>query len=346
MAYKNLVNVTCANKKEAFCRIRDFLCKRSGTYDYSSDGIGWTLHDASYAADEDNPQTNDWFVLYSPGEGGKDDLYFKVTWVSANLKVEGFQAWDNSTHAGSANKYNISNNFTMADSGSLLIWVYGDLDGAVLVNRLTTSDYRVCLFEKCAPAYTDMTGAIAVCSSALTAGSDVSITVDAVPANWAVGKQVFIRTTHDNAMATVTIEKITIKTLDGDTITADLTHSYTADSALSDFVGYLCQGSANFLSTDYAFVNAAGSVGLIAYNGYNTGITATYVDPDGYENRVGLYDVFFTTAAGLPMVSAHVKLTPAHNAYFDAEDVLEEEDGTQWRCFHGYSNKYFACREV
>ncbi|WP_319577667.1 hypothetical protein [uncultured Desulfobacter sp.] len=346
MTYANLLNVSCVDKVEAFCRIRDFLCKRNGTYDYSLTGIGWTLHDSSYAVDEDNPAVNDWYVIYSGGESTKDDLYFKVTWISGYLKIEGYQSWDNSTHTGSSNKYNIANNETMADSGALTIWVYGDLDSAIIINKLSTSDYRMCLFGKRQPGYSDMTGTIATCSSSLTAGSDVSIAVDSVPTNWAVGKEIFIRTTHNNAVATVKIEKITIKTLVGNTITTDLTNSYTANSRLSDWVGYGCQATFSFMSTFEEFINSAGNFRVQMSQGYNTGISTGAVDPDDYEDRIGLYTLFYTGSNGLPGYYPNIKVTPAHNATFDAEDVLVEEDGTEWRCFHAYSSKYVALKEV
>lgn len=347
MAYANLVNISCADKIEFFCRMRDFICKRNGTYDYSTTGIGWTLHDSVYAVDEDNPAINDYFVIYSPGESGDDDLYIKCTWISAYLKFEGYQSWDAASHTGSANKYNSANNLTLAETAAKTLWVYGNLDALVCISKLSSSDYRTCYFGKCEPAYADISTTVATCSSTLTSGSDVSITVDAVPSNWAVGKELFIRTSHNDAMGTVELEKITIKTLVSNTITADLTNSYTANSKLSDHIGYICIGSTQLQSTTYALVDAAGNVGNESILQRSPGIPLTDIDPDPYEDRIGMYPVFYSkNGIGMIGIFPNAKITPTHNAEFDAEDVLTEDDGTQWRCFQCYSSKYFAFKEV
>ena len=104
MAYANLLEQACTDKEEVFQRLRDFICKRNGTYDYSSTGIGWTLHDAVYATDEDNCASGDYFVIYSAGEGTKEDMYFLVTWATNYINFVAYQSWDNSAHSGSTNK--------------------------------------------------------------------------------------------------------------------------------------------------------------------------------------------------------------------------------------------------
>lgn len=267
MSYKNLVLQACADKAELFCRLRDFLCARNGTYDYSTTGIGWTLHDTSYATDENNPQSGDWFVAKSAGEGGGDDLYFKFTWVSGYIAIYGFLYWDAASHAGT-HQYNSSNNWWIADTGSYELSVYGDLDFVVCVESVNASYDYICYFGKLTDTVYDTT--VATCASALTSGSDVSITLDAVPSSWQAGNRIFIR---DSSR----IDLITIKTISGNTITTDLSYAYAAGSKLAECVPYVCQSSYSNLNC-YAAVGHSTTTSLSAYEYYAN--FSTSVDPD------------------------------------------------------------------
>ncbi len=345
MSYKNVIAQSCSDKNELFTRLRDFLCKRNGTYDYSTTGIGWTLHDYVYATDEDNCAVGDYFVIYSSGENGKEDLYFKFEWVSGYIKIAGYQAWDSSTHSG-ANNYVDNNNFYVLESESKILWIYGDLNIFQLINKETSnSTFYGVLCGKAKPAWEDQTENIAICSSALNAGSDVSITVDAVPANWRIGTDLFIRTTHNNDNTTVKIEKTTIKTINGNTITLDLTNSYTANSKLSDFVGYFCQY--NFYTLNYAafLIVDSGSTNIMI-SPTSLSLTLTNYTPSPHENNFLMLNVFYCYNGYCSGIPGIVKKIPDFTAGFVSEDILQENDGTQWRCFCVYSNTYIAVKEV
>lgn len=344
--YANIVQINCADKKEAFCRMRDFICKRNGTYDYSATGIGWTLWDSSYTVDENNPAINDWFVIKSAGESTKEDLYFRFTWTNGYIAIAGFQAWDPTAHTG-GNQYNtVTTNFTVSESLVPQLWVYGDLDAVFVATKAAAdTDVRFSVFGKTQKPWAYLDDQVAICSSALTAGSDVSITVDAVPAGWAVGRQIFIRTTHTNATGTVKTEKITIKTLAGTTITADLTNSYTANSKLTDHVGYFCSNSASAFGTANLFIDAAGTVSTgTTVVSYDTAVTNTNNDPGGYEDRYGMAE------AGLGGNNGFIgKIKNVYRVALGALalfDVLEEADGTQWRYIKVYSATYYVFKEV
>lgn len=344
--YANIVQIACADKKEAFCRMRDFICKRNGTYDYSATGIGWTLWDSSYAADENNPAINDWFVIKSAGESTKEDLYFKITWTSGYIVIVGFQAWDPTANTG-GNQYNTATtNYVVGEALVPQLWVYGDLDSVFIATKAAAdTDVRFSIFGKAQKPWEDLDDQVATCSSALTAGSDVSITVDSVPAGWAIGRQLFIRTTHTNATATVKTEKITIKTLAGSTITADLTNSYTANSKLSDHVGYFCQNSASALGTTNLLIDAAGTVGTgAAVISYNAAVAGTNNDPGSYETRYGMAEAGLDSANGFAGKIKNVyRVALGALALFD---VLQEVDGAQWRYIKLYSNTYYVFKEV
>jgi len=119
----NLIGLACADKAEAFKRIRDWICKRNGTYDYSVDGLGgWVLHDAVYATDEDTIANNDYFVIRSPGESGDEDLYFQFTYLANYIKIVGYLSWNNSAHTGEIayNSNSIAENITTTSGNNSL----------------------------------------------------------------------------------------------------------------------------------------------------------------------------------------------------------------------------------
>lgn len=348
MAYANLVAQPVVDKREAFSRFRDFLCKRNGTYDYSTTGIGWTLLDSSYANDEDTAVMNDWFVIYSAGENGKEDLYFKITWTSGYIKIEGYQAWNPSTHTGSANKYNSNSNFSFIDADiNKFIWVYGDLDFIFLMYDYTDVN-RACYFGMVPPADDNINTDIATCSAAISAGTDVSILVDTVPADWAVGRQITIRTAHFNDMATVKAEIIVIKTLSGNTITADISNDYTANFKLSSYLGYLCIGANQLLSTTYTFISILGAVNAPMTH-HNQPISSSQFDPCGFDDSYILNPIVsYASTGGWPAGKLkHIKyMSTTYLGTILAGDVLVDNDNNFWRIYMVYNSKVIAIREV
>lgn len=328
MAYKNLVLQACASKVEFFCRMRDFICARNGTYDYTTTGIGWTLHDSSYAVDEDNPAINDWVVLKSVGENSKEDIYLQVKWLSGSIAVYGWQYWNNTTHAG-VHQYNTAINFTIAESGSYELSVYGDLDFVVVIESInTTYDYLVfagCLINQL------YDNTVAISAAPLSSGSDIGITLDAVPSSWYVGQRVFIR---DDA----NIDIITIKTIAGDVITADLAHTFAAGSKLRADVPYIVNSSASSLSV-YSMVGhttttvlslsvaqAPGYMSQIDPEGLNSDYFGASIDMYGTNSYMGqLPHMFRVSSTGL------TEKTAFDNGY---------------RYFNIYSGNYLAIKEV
>ena len=268
MSYKNIVLVSCADKKEFFCRMRDFLCQRNGTYDYSTTGIGWTLHDSSYAADEDNPAVNDWIVIKSTGENGKEDIYLQIKWTTNGISVYGWLYWNNSTHAG-VHQYGSSSSMTVAESGSYELSVYGDLSFIIIIESSnTTYDYLAyagCVINQ---VYDNT---VAISAGALSSGSDVTISLDAVPASWYVGQRIFIR---DDAG----IDIITIKSISGNDITADLSSNYAAGCKLRADFPYVVNNIATSMN-GYAMIGHNSTVALSYSAVYNTNYQ-TSADPD------------------------------------------------------------------
>jgi hypothetical protein len=257
MAYANLIAVSCNNPIETFVRFRDFMCKRNGTYDYSTTGIGWTLHDAVYAVNENTISINDYFVMYSPGEDGQRDLYFKVLYKSGYIDIIGYLYWNNTTHAG-VQSYGTINNWQNTLSTNNVMWVYGDLDNFIGIAKYATN-YNAG-FGGWMPD-SPISQAVTVAPDAITAGSSVAVTFTAVPGEWAVGTKLFVRDTAN-------IERVVIAEIAGDIVT------FTA------FVASYAAGSKFALENTNYVVNSANAAGSIALQIDHAGTKNSAVNPD------------------------------------------------------------------
>lgn len=341
MSYVNLVNQNCAGfTEEAFQRMRDFICKRNGTYDYLTTGIGWTLHDSHYTVDEDNCQIGDWFVVKSVGEDGKQDLYYKFKWHEADhISFQGMLYWNAATDTPVVPypTTDTSDVLMCDDDLAFPLWIYGDLDQVAIITKMPTNYYGALLGTVRDLPY-DTT--LATCAGALSSGSDISIIVDiALPSEWAVDRYLFIRDTAG-------IDKIKIKTLNAGTktITADLAHSFLAGSKLCADLCYQVSVANQFGATPYGLINHAGTEATQLYK--ITSSLSTYSNPDEMNQEpVGECIVVATNSIGY--------MGKIKNAYklgaipgMTSEDVYTDLDGTDWRVFYFYSNYWAMIKEV
>lgn len=337
MAYVNLVNQTCAGgTEEVFQRLRDFLCKRNGTYDYSATGIGWTLHDSSYAVDEDNCAINDWFVVKSVGESGDEDLYYKVTWRLANyLNIQGMLYWNAATDTGVHTYNTTASNVYCGDALSIPLWIYGDLDQFLVGTKPSATYYQhaVGLAEDLPYDTT-----VATSAGALSSGNDISITLDAVPAEWAVGRTLFIRDTAN-------IDKITIKTLVGLVITADLAHNFLAGGKLVADLSYSCCSATAISGTRYCLLNHLGTKNQTITVVYNNSLINN-CDPDEMNDEpVGAPITLNGSTSGYHGKLKNICRIDASISGVSDEDVYADMAGVNWRIFNatGYA---IAVKEV
>lgn len=340
MSYKNLVGIACANKAEVFKRFRDFICKRNGSYDYSVDGVGWTLVDSSYAVDQHTPSTNDWFVIYSAGESGDDDLYFKCTYVSDYIKIDGYLYWNSTTHAG-VTVYGNVNNWNIPNAAVPILWIYADLDSVFAISRTTdvSADYMCVMFGK--TTNTLYSQDVVVSANPLTSGADRVIDVGTVPADWWVGQRVYIRDTVNIALITITAKTAT-------TITATLATNYLAGAKLSADLGYFCSKSnAPFGSNVIAMLaNHSGTLNdnisaviptIVTVLGNPDPLNSEHIvvpyilgaaSPDGYLGEIR--NIYSRNSAGMT----------AGNVY------TYRTDGSTYRAFSIYSGVTLVVREV
>lgn len=248
----NLVNQSCVDYEEMFQRLRDFLCKRNGTYDYSGSGIGWTLYDAVYAVDENTLSDGDYFVAYSAGESASDDMYVKFMYEITTywFMTMGYLSWDAVAHTGgpAVGSYDFG---SQQRGSSPRLWIYGDLDAIIVLSHDGTSYYGSYFGKYENLPYPDTK---ATSSSSVSSGTDVVITVDAVPSWWWVGQNIFIRDDDGG-------ELITIKAISGLDITADVTTARAAGCKLQASWSFFVQQSNNLTELAVGYASHIGDMG-------------------------------------------------------------------------------------
>lgn len=335
MAYKNLVSVECVSRTELFKRFRDFVCKRNGSYDYSAAGIGWTLHDAVYAVDEDTISTNDYFVIYSPGENGNEDLYFKCSFLASSIQLIGYLYWNASTHAG-VQAYNGNFNWPIDDAMVPVLWAYGDLNAIFAIARASTvaSEFYGMPIGK--GAHPVLGEDIVSSAGALTSGADKVIDVGTVPASWQVGQKIFIR---DNA----NVDRITISAMTGSTITATLARAYDAGAKLSAYVGYYCTGGDQLTSQFYWLIDGDGNKNTNSGGWKSDATLVTYGNPDPLTGKYLMTPLYTGgTSMGLMGFMRDVYRRPDGVTALDVHVVA----GVSYRAFLLYSNMAIMVKEV
>lgn len=329
MAYKNIVKIACVDKADLFTRLRDFLSARNATHDYLATGIGWTLIDASYAVDENSPQLGDWFVIYSSGESGREDHYYKVEWASGLLKVSLYWYWDAVAHSGSYVTF--GNILTVVESsGTYELSVWGDLDFVTTVFFQGVTTYAGYFGRVANDLYDD---SVAICSAALTAGTDVVVALDVVPASWQVGTTVYLR--HQG-----TIEVAVLKAVTANSITVDLANSYPDGCKVQAQLG--CVVNNNGSTVGCSGIGQA-DLTVKSYNAYLVG-GLVYLGPDAVGNWLASPWLIAITASFRGTLPHIMGITQGALASWDL--LGPDENGDYWRYVDAYSNLDLVIREV
>lgn len=336
MAYANLINQNCTSKAEFFKRIRDFICKRNGSYDYSTTGIGWTLYDSFYAVDENNPQLNDWFVVYSPGESGRENMYCLIKWNSTNaIDVIPYLYWNTTTNVG-VGIYGFPGNYwIIADNATTLnLWIYGDLNQIALGDFTNVNDYAL-VFGKIQSLYETET--IGYSTSSVTSGSNKVITVDIdLPSDWTVGNKVFIWDIANIELTTITDVNITNKT-----ITVTLANSYTGTFRVSRFCGYSNLNAANGLGVLYCLRlknNTTSNAGLVDPGFYYSDTTTTPI-------LYPVHDMIYSGTGGIVGKLRNI-LKMSVISPIVTKDVMVMPDSTNYRVIAVQSSYRILFKEV
>lgn len=267
MAYKRLSGVSLNNPKETFQHIRDFLCQLNGIADYSTAGVGWTLHDAVYAVSSSNISINDYFVIASTGEDGNRQLFFRFIYVNGYITVYGYLNWNNTTHTGT-HLYGTSSSWTNTDATNNVLFIYSDLDAFVCIARYSSS-YNAQLGGWCPESRRSTT--VTTIGAAISSGSNVVVTFASVPTGWDVGDRVFM---YDNA----NIERVQINNISGNDVTfATIASSYASGAKFIMEDTYYCTAANG--SHYYRRIGNSGTKNEVSYPWLNSGPAVTSGDP-------------------------------------------------------------------
>lgn len=273
----NLIGQICAGgTEEVFQRLRDYLCSRNGTYDYSATGLGWTLLDSSYTVDENNCGINDWFIVYSPGEDGQRDVYHRIRWPVANyIMVDGYLHWNAITHTGTQRYYH-HYNIVCDDDGIGTMWIYGNLNQYQVYMKWGTTYYG---FYGGLLTNLWYNNEMTTLTEAAPSGSDVVIRLSNLPTDdWEIGKKVYIYDANH-------IEMVQIKDRDNvlKEVTVDLISSYAIGAKMccnmphfihGHFQHYMNASGHDRVICDKRGLNVQGAITT------NKTITVNYMSPD------------------------------------------------------------------
>lgn len=345
----NMIGQVCnGGTAEIFQRLRDFICKRNGSYDYSTTGIGWTLHDSYYATNESSCAINDWYVVKSTGEDGNRDCYYRIKFSNTSyLSVEGYLYWNNVSHTGNLLFSNGLDGINCIASGSMLLWLYGNLNYFMTITKVSGIYYA-----QYSGLLTKTWGnqEVARTVSGVVSGLNRTLSLDILPTtDWSVGKKIFIRDDEHVELISITYRDNVLKE-----IRANLTYSYNPGAKL-------CCSMSNFLSGPFSTFLSGGLTErlLIGKNGSITntsdrnafgGTKPTFVMSIGPDPQNGEYAVFpvtiscgTTSSMGYCGCLEGVRQIVGTNLV--SEDVVT--DGTNnWRAFNLSGSGILVIREV
>lgn len=343
MAYKNLLNVPCSSGAEVWRHLVDWLTSRNGIADYTSLGLGWTLHDSFFAVDQDNPTVDDWVVLSSAGEDGKQGLYWRLLYSTVENGIVRHKSglyWDASTNAWvsgfPANDVTVG----MISGTAFSLWVFGSLDSLSVVVGNGTGLYGAFLGLPARQMYsTD----IATTTADVTSGSNVSVAVDVVPEGFAVGVAVVIR-------SNAAIQLAVISAISGTTITfSSLSSNYPSGSRIAADYSLLISGAGKFLSTMYTQIGRNGTV--IPGNSLVIGANPlSYTNPDSRNSDplsffIGIYGSLAAVKGYYGQIQNVVEVSPT--GITSGLVYNDRNTGDAWRALYIDSDaKMYLFKEV
>lgn len=159
MAYHN-TSGQAASKADFHGKLKAFLV----------DTCGWTIYDDRMT------DASPYFVAYSAGESGKEDIYLQFLSNSTDrLPVKVMFGWNSATHAAVKIVDDSNNSYiSVKDSTTFLYWIFADLDRMVVVTRVGTS-YYIHYSGLIKRFWSDK---VAISQGAANLGSNVRIQVD------------------------------------------------------------------------------------------------------------------------------------------------------------------------
>lgn len=326
MAYKNLINVPCASIQQVFRHVKDWLGSRNGIANYSSSGLGWTVHDSFFATNADTVAVNDWVVFRSAGENGKQDLYYYMlfsTLANSILRTQAGLYWDTSTNAWVEPYMSTVQPAGPTTGSAFNLFIFGSLDSfSIIIGNGSAFSGRY--FGLLDDPMTDAT--VATSSGSITAGSNQVLTVDAVPASWATGVKVFIRDLAG-------IELATISAISGNDVTfATLVNGYVSGAKIARDYCPIISWSTQFLDIGYTQISRTGSLaegdkqGVRMYN-------STLLDTAAPDKASSLHLTEYSRVAyyGQGYYGRHKDILLSSNTGITSGTVYTDQYGVNWR---------------
>lgn len=114
-----------SNTADMLSKLKDFL----------TSVCGWTLWDDGMG------QSQPYFVVYSSGESGHEDIYLQFIDDSATncISVRGALYWDPGSHAAAKPVYSSSTVFLTSDTAAFNYWMFANLDRVFIVTRISAN---------------------------------------------------------------------------------------------------------------------------------------------------------------------------------------------------------------
>ncbi len=302
---------------------------------------GWTLHDDQMGL------AQPYFVVYSSGESGTEDIYLQYLNDSNTniIAVRATQYWNNTTHAPVKDAFATGTTgtaFYTKDTAQFLYWIYADLDHVFIVTKFVSTYYG----HYSGIVRRFWSDRVAIVGADITAGSDVVVPVDDASI-FAAGKSYIIK---DNA----SIERALVAAVDTasspNTITiSSLSNSYAAGAKIGEDPQPLIVGKTQMPGTFQATSKWDGWVSYSGQSGSCYAPISTILNSADPDARYGLVTMFpwFVVMSGTGNEEPRGELIEVYAmgaSAGDSEDVIDTGSGT-YKMFNLASAGFCAVKE-
>ena len=247
---------------------------------------GWTLWDDGMG------QAQPYFVVFSPGESGHEDIYLQFIddAITDRIAVRSGLYWDAVGHALVKPVYSNSTTFVTSDAAAFNYWMFGNLDRLAIATRIGSNYY----VHYSGLVKRFWSSSIAITQQAASAGSDVVMPVNDASA-LSPGKYYIIKDNTNIARVRITA---TDTVSNPNTVTiASLATGYAPGAKIGEdpqpvAVGYTNLGSCLFANRYDGYSSQSGQVGYVRdFSTYQTQVT----DPDARYQMVAMFPVLVTS---------------------------------------------------
>lgn len=283
-----------------------------------------------------------YFVVYSTGESGKEDIYLQFLSSSTDrLTVKVMFGWNNTTHTAIKIADDSNNSYmNVKDSTSFLYWIYADLDRLVVATRVGTTYY----LHYSGVIKRFWSDKIAISQGAVASGSNVQISVDDASI-FTPGLNYLIK---DNAnIQRALISAVNTASTPNTVTIASLTTGFASGAKIGEDPQAVMV-SHNSMSTGWASTKLAGWDGNTYAHQLNfimpNASLASYTDPEDRYGLVIMWPIQLTAYSGSDLRGELKECFGVGVAAGLAEDIITVGQET-YRIFGNSGANWFAVRE-